>query len=138
MRRFLAPRWVARHVAMIVLVGAFLGLGWWQIGRAEGGNALSYGYAFEWPFFALFVIFVWYREIRGELDGPPTDEPKKVEEPLLRVSVPAPSRPVLQDDPADPALNAYNEYLARLNANPDVRPSDFRRGRVPETTDPAE
>lgn len=50
---------------MIVLVGACLGLGWWQIGRAIGGNALSFGYAIEWPVFALFVIFIWLHEVRA-------------------------------------------------------------------------
>ena len=69
MRRFLTPGWLLRHVAMVVLVAAFLALGWWQIGRARGGNMLSFGYAIEWPVFALFVIFVWTREIRAELRG---------------------------------------------------------------------
>ena len=53
-----------KHLVMVVLVAACLGLGWWQIGRAAGGNPLSFGYAFEWPVFALFVIFIWYREVR--------------------------------------------------------------------------
>ena len=57
MRRFLTPSWLLRHAAMVGLVAAFLALGWWQVGRARGGNMLSYGYAIEWPVFALFVIF---------------------------------------------------------------------------------
>jgi DNA-binding transcriptional regulator of glucitol operon len=130
MRRFLSPRWIARHVAMIVLVVAFFSLGWWQIGRAEGGNALSYGYAFEWPVFALFVIFVWYREIRGELGDPVPKAPKEPEEPALRATVPLPARPAIRPDPADPELNEYNDYLAWLNANPDRKPADYRQARV--------
>ena len=58
MRRFLTFRWLLRHAAMVVLVVAFLALGWWQIGRARHGNLLSFGYAVEWPLFALFVIFL--------------------------------------------------------------------------------
>jgi hypothetical protein len=135
MRRFLSPRWIARHVAMVVLVGTFLALGWWQIGRAADGNALSYGYAFEWPVFALFVIFVWYREIRGELAGPASREPTRLEEPVLRATVPAPSRPaVVVPEPADPELNEYNEYLAWLNAHPDAKPADYRRARAAGAT----
>ena len=84
MRRLLTPRWLARHLLMIVLVGACLGLGWWQIGRAIGGNALSFGYAIEWPVFALFVIFIWLHEVRAasrpgsgaeQPDGP--DDPRQ-------------------------------------------------------------
>ncbi|GIH11958.1 hypothetical protein [Rugosimonospora africana] len=137
MRRFLSPRWIARHVAMVVLVGTFLALGWWQIGRAAGGNALSYGYAFEWPVFALFVIFVWYREIRGELGDPTARAPAKIREPVLRATLPVPSRPVVAADPAeaaDPELNEYNEYLAWLNAHPDAKPADYRRARAAGAT----
>ena len=67
MRRFVTPGWLLRHAALVLLVAGFLVLGWWQLGRARGGNALSFGYAIEWPVFALFVIFLWYREVRAEL-----------------------------------------------------------------------
>jgi hypothetical protein len=52
---------------MVVLVVTCLVLGWWQIGRAYHGNALSFGYSLEWPFFAAFVVFVWQREVRAVL-----------------------------------------------------------------------
>jgi DNA-binding transcriptional regulator of glucitol operon len=129
MRRFMSPRWMARHVAMIVLVVAFIALGWWQIRRATGGNALSFGYAVEWPVFALFVIFVWYREIRNELRGGEPEAPR-LEEPVLRVTLPVASHPVVETAPEDPELTAYNDYLAWLNADPDRRPSDYRRARA--------
>ena len=62
-----------KHAIVLVLVAAFLALGWWQLGRAKQGNALSLGYTFEWPFFAAFVIFMWVREMRITLHGPPGD-----------------------------------------------------------------
>src|SRR5436305_3916723 len=68
-RRFLTPRWLLRHAIALVLVVGCLALGWWQLDRARGGNALSYGYAVEWPVFALFVVFVWSREVRAERHG---------------------------------------------------------------------
>ena len=49
-----------------MLVVGFLGLGWWQYTRATGGNALSWGYTFEWPVFAVFVVFIWLREVQHE------------------------------------------------------------------------
>src|SRR5215207_9551398 len=54
MKGLWTPAWIARHVLAIVLVLAFLALGWWQFDRASGGNALSWGYTFEWPLFAAF------------------------------------------------------------------------------------
>lgn len=73
MRRLTSPGWLLKHAIVLALVAAFLILGWWQFGRAEQGNALSLGYTFEWPFFAAFVIFMWVREMRITLYGPPGD-----------------------------------------------------------------
>jgi hypothetical protein len=134
-RRFLTPRWLVRHAAMVLLVAAFLVLGWWQIGRAQGGNALSFGYAVEWPAFAIFVIFVWYREIRNERRGPP--EPVRIVEPVLarrnREPAVAPAAvagggsAAVADAGDDPELEEYNRLLAWLAANPGSRPSDYPR-----------
>jgi hypothetical protein len=131
-RRFLSPRWLLLHAVTVILFVAFLVLGWWQIGRARGGNALSFGYAVEWPAFAIFVVFVWYREIRNHRpgDGPP--KPAPVAEPVLvragrdPVAVPVAAAP----EPAegtDPDLDEYNRLLAWLAANPGRRPADYRR-----------
>ena len=111
---------------MVGLVVAFLWLGWWQVGRARGGNMLSLGYAIEWPVFALFVVFVWTREIRGELRGgvvPPARLSAVPED--LRIEVPA-RAPAAVDEDAE--TRGYNEYLAWLNAHPDARPGDYRPG----------
>ncbi|MCZ7435795.1 hypothetical protein O7598_05255 [Micromonospora sp. WMMC241] len=147
MQRLRTPAWIVRHVAMVVLVVGFLGLGWWQVTRAAGGNALSFGYAIEWPVFAGFVVFVWWREVRqalraerGQPAGPAPsstagDEPvaatQGVREPVA--ATPAVRRPVrVARTPVRPAdgaddgeLAAYNRYLSWLNANPGARPGDY-------------
>jgi hypothetical protein len=132
-RRFLTPAWLLRHAALVVLVVAFVWLGWWQLSRARGGNALSYGYAVEWPVFALFVIFVWYREVRAVLRGrfeEPAPPPAVPED--LRISVPvrrplATRAPGTEPDTAneDGANRAYNDYLAWLAQHPEARPADY-------------
>jgi hypothetical protein len=128
-------------------------LAWWQIDRARGGNALSFGYAFEWPLFALFVIFVWVKEIRrvlrdGSADGAApqapaatadsasgvldsTSTPTRTAPPRV-VSGVAPPRSAPRrrleaayDDSDDAQLAAYNRYLAWLNANPHASPMDY-------------
>jgi DNA-binding transcriptional regulator of glucitol operon len=132
--RFLTPWWLVRHVLMVVLVAAFLALGWWQIGRARDGNTLSFGYAFEWPLFAGFVVFVWVKEIRGELhrdQAPPV--PPAVEVPAELSAQPgyvpfhAAARADRGGDAGDPELAAYNRYLEWLAANPDRRAGDNDR-----------
>jgi DNA-binding transcriptional regulator of glucitol operon len=124
-RRFLTPRWIAWHLLTIVLVVACLALGWWQIRRAAGGNALSYGYAIEWPVFALFVIFIWSREIRAERRRDRPDGETETVPAALAASVPVRPRPVTDEGDADPQLRAYNEYLAWLSEDPARKPADY-------------
>ncbi|MFI5936902.1 hypothetical protein [Actinoplanes sp. NPDC051494] len=133
MRGLWTPAWIARHVFAVVLIVSFLGLGWWQFSRATEGNALSWGYTFEWPVFALFVGFIWFREVQQELrSGRPAagDEPAEEIETAdaERVTIRRPVRvSTAQRTPAeeDPELAAYNDYLAWLNAHPGARPGDY-------------
>ncbi|MFF0656935.1 hypothetical protein [Micromonospora tulbaghiae] len=147
MERLWTPAWIVRHVAMVVLAAGCLGMGWWQVTRAAGGNAISFGYAIEWPVFAGFVIFVWWREVRQTLratgpaasadpdeSGPPADPAPSVTTGAAPVAAtPVVRRPVrvvrVQAAPADGAddaeLAAYNRYLSWLNANPGARPGDY-------------
>lgn len=123
---FWTPAWLVRHLVAATLVVAFLALGWWQIGRAAGGNMLSWAYAVEWPVFAGFVVFVWVKEVRREkaASGSSFDRPGDAPPPL-RATRPARVGPGY-DDGDDEHLAAYNRYLAWLNANPDARPADYR------------
>ena len=109
---------------MVGLVVAFLWLGWWQVDRARAGNLLSFGYAIEWPVFALFVIFVWTREIRLERLGAPRQPVSELPDDL-HIEVPARRQTPVRDDAEN---SAYNEYLAWLSSHPEARPSDYRRG----------
>jgi DNA-binding transcriptional regulator of glucitol operon len=132
MRGLWTPAWIARHAVALVLVAGFLGLGWWQYTRAADGNALSWGYMFQWPVFAGFVTFLWWREVRLELRGPEgAPEPPPVRERLpgapVTVGRPvrAPARPAAPVADDDPDLTAYNDYLSWLAAHPDARPGDY-------------
>ncbi|MGW0431042.1 hypothetical protein ACWDV4_00625 [Micromonospora sp. NPDC003197] len=133
MKRLWTPAWITRHVIAVVLVAACLGLGWWQVSRAASGNAVSWAYAFEWPVFAGFVVFIWAREVRHTLRGGETAEAVADSSALPEASLPPGIRrpvrvtratvPALDND--DPELAAYNHYLSWLNANPGARPSDY-------------
>jgi hypothetical protein len=135
MRRLLTPAWLVRHGLAAALVAAFLGLGWWQISRAASGNALSWAYAIEWPVFAGFVVFLWWREVRRTVwgDGQPRSTraaapPERGTQPAAGIRRPVvPARRTEERRPGygDSELDAYNDYLAWLNANPNARPSDY-------------
>ena len=145
MRRFLTLRWLGLHAAMVVIFAAFLGLGWWQLHRAEGGNPLSWGYTFEWPLFAGFVVVFWVKIMRDELrearqaqagteggteagtggaGGEAAGEAGQTAHTSERLTLPAGARrserdqagPPFPVEEQDDELAAYNAYLAQLNA----------------------
>ncbi len=67
--------WVTRralllHLVVLTVVPTFLGLAWWQLNRALSGNSLSWAYTFEWPFFAAYAVFVWWKMVHQQPDGP--------------------------------------------------------------------
>lgn len=120
--------WVLAHIGLVVLVAAFLALAWWQVGRAADGNLLSYGYAFEWPAFAAFTVWVWVVEVRKALRAAAQAVPTPEDQPAAQPA-PAPRRrarsQAAYDDSDDPQLAAYNHYLGWLNANPHRNPADY-------------
>src|ERR1700753_4521060 len=54
-------RAIRLHVVILIVVPAFLALCLWQVSRALGGNSLSWAYVFEWPLFAAYAIYMWWR-----------------------------------------------------------------------------
>ena len=34
---------------------------WFEIGRAERGNSLSWAYVFEWPLLGMFAVYMWWK-----------------------------------------------------------------------------
>lgn len=148
MKRLATPAWLFRHVLMIALVVTFLRLGWWQLSRAEGGNGLSIGYSLEWPAFAAFVVIVWLREIRMALRAAtPGGSAVTARKNASRTAELPPTVPGMagisafdldgaraaratraeQAETAAEPDSHYNQYLAWLAANPDAKPSDYRR-----------
>lgn len=55
-----------------------------ELGRALGGNSLSWAYVFEWPLFAVFAVFMWWSTLhqsrpRRHKDRRPTVAPEHVQ-----------------------------------------------------------
>jgi DNA-binding transcriptional regulator of glucitol operon len=100
----------------LVIVGAAgcLALAWWQWTRFESasGSFQNLGYALQWPMFAGFVVYAYYKFVRYE-DAPP--EPRSADAVTEIPSGLLPERPApttRNDD--DDALREYNAYLADL------------------------
>jgi hypothetical protein len=97
-------RSVALHVVIVLIVPTFAALCFWQVHRALDGNSLSWAYVFEWPFFAGYAVYMWWRFVH---EVPPGQLPARP--PTTTV---APTTTEQRAEDADRA--AYNEYLASL------------------------
>lgn len=122
-RRFLfSPRWLAGHVLVLALFVACLWLGRWQWDRAHhaGGGPQNFGYALQWPLFAVFGLFAWVRIIR--IERARSENPAAELVPLPAAPPAWHDNPVFADD-GDEELAEYNRRLAKLHAR------DQRTGR---------
>jgi hypothetical protein len=122
----ITPPWLAWHAFAVVAAWGMLWLGDWQFHRAEGGNALSWAYTFEWPIFVIFGVIFWGKTIADEFKtrrtadlaiSSPGTLPGAVD---ADVFLPAAAHTAASedvfDDEEDPELAAYNTYLAGLSS----------------------
>ena len=106
------PRDTALAVLVLVLVPAFLALGWWQVTRALGGNSLSWAYAFEWPLFAVYLVYMWRRLSRERAPHDSTAADTGADASCAGEHPDGDPSPAEAEE--DEELAAYNRYLASL------------------------
>jgi hypothetical protein len=145
-------RAILLHLTVLVVVPGCVVAGWWQVTRALGGNDLSWAYTVEWPFFAGYGIYIWWKLVHERPGSPRTvtathaqaeagstaaavngDRASSGGEVAAAAGAAAArgagaqdverALPPSWDDSDDPELAAYNRYLAELAA------SDKRRRR---------
>jgi DNA-binding transcriptional regulator of glucitol operon len=91
-----------------------MALAWWQWTRWESnsGSFQNLGYALQWPAFAVFCFYAYFKFVRYEEAPPVLHRPDEVTE------LPAgllPDRPAaVRDADDEPALREYNAYLRDL------------------------
>jgi hypothetical protein len=115
--RWWSWRAVKLHLTAVLAVGICLGACYWQVDRALGGNGLSWAYVFEWPFFAGYSVFLWWKLLHE--DGPllarrlgGADATEETDAPVTRTQMAGG-----EDEDEDEELAAYNRYLAELHVS---------------------
>jgi DNA-binding transcriptional regulator of glucitol operon len=111
----------------LVSVGAVgcLALAWWQWNRFESasGDYQNLGYALQWPLFAGFLVYAYFKFVRYEAEPPDTQRRDTVTE-LPDDLLPQRPRSAVAADDDDPALREYNAYLAELAEKDAARAKD--------------
>ncbi|MDQ4117201.1 MAG: hypothetical protein M3235_09600 [Actinomycetota bacterium] len=146
LRLLVSPKWIAWHV---LTLGAMVTCGFlsaWQWHRAGSalGSALNIGYGLQWPIFALFFGFMWWRFLRMEVRqlrqtqaSAPAESAEEVPAPRHEPADTGPAAPEPASTPgvddrtspftprpagvepsrlSDPQIRAYNDALAELAA----------------------
>ena len=69
LRLLLSPRWIAWHLLTLgaMTTCAFLAVWQWHRAGSAMGSALNVGYGLQWPLFAVFFAFFWWRFLHMEV-----------------------------------------------------------------------
>jgi hypothetical protein len=129
-RIWFTPRALKLHAVILIVVPGFMALCIWQLYRALGGNELSWAYVFEWPFFAAYAIYMWWRFVHEAPDASAAPAAAAAAAAVAPVPSASPTAAAPEPEPASSSteqaedsedseeaeLAAYNEYLAQLAA----------------------
>lgn len=100
-------------LAMLIGVAGCLAAGFFELHRALTGHEIAWVYTVEWPIFAVFGVYMWWR-----LAHEPMPHPTRRAAPTGGAVTGAPRAD-------DPQLAAWQRYLAELQAaDPPGQPPD--------------
>jgi hypothetical protein len=105
------------HLAALVVVCACLALGWWQLHRAlYDHNQLSWAYTLEWPFFAGYAGWVWWKLLHEEPEFADPETAGSTQDGAHAGESASPGGEPRREEAGASDLEPHNGYLAGLNA----------------------
>ncbi len=94
-------------VGLALCISAFI----FEVGRALGGNSLSWAYVFEWPIFAVFAVYMWWNLLHD------TDEGRTRHRSAIPADGTATTDAAVAASDDDPDLAAWKAYLRTMEAD---------------------
>ncbi len=114
--KYLSRQAIVLHICLVFWIAMCVSAAWWQVGRAVGGNSLSFLYAIEWPCFAVLGVLGWYAMLNMEKVTEHEEAVRREYEENMRAEALAARRAAAEQE--DPTLAAYNDHLAELATQP--------------------
>jgi DNA-binding transcriptional regulator of glucitol operon len=111
--KYFSRRAILLHFAMVFWVALCGAAAWWQVGRAIGGNSLSYMYSIEWPVFGVLGVLGWYALINQDKVTAYQEQARREYEEKMREQARQAREASFEEE--DPTLAAYNDHLAELS-----------------------
>ena len=120
------PGWIVFHLFVLAAAVTMVLLGRWQldVSNSKHFSLQNFGYAIQWWLFTVFAFILWWRVMRdaaqrdatsasGVAGSTPAEPAQSADNKVAyrRYVMPTAPQPT-----TDPALAAYNDYLARLAA----------------------
>jgi hypothetical protein len=118
MKKFLTPRAIGLHCALVFWIAMCATAAYWQVGRAAQGNSLSYLYAIEWPCFGIMGLFGWWALLNTEKVTEHQEQARRDYEAKMRAAAQAAREAEAATVGEDEELAAYNDHLAELATKP--------------------
>jgi hypothetical protein len=117
------------HLALVIFVPGCIVATFWQVGVARSGNDLGWAYAVMWPVFCVYGVVLWWHLVHDDPEtvgarGLRRFKSEAAHQAELDQRKAARDELIHQAEEEDPALAAYNAYLAELAR--DAAPKTWR------------
>lgn len=132
-RRGLSAANMRVHALLVVGLPVCIAAGWFELTRALAGRQIAWIYAFEWPVFGVYGVYIWWRLSRENDPAAHPSRPAGAGAGANVVSPAGPAVPPSGDEPSGPVdddveLVAWKRYLSNLQSvDPPGGPPDKSR-----------
>jgi hypothetical protein len=104
------------HALLVVGVPICVAAGWFEWTRALGGREIAWIYAFEWPIFGVYGVYIWWRLYREKRSATSTATIPHANADVAPSTAADSNEAEARPSDSDAQLVAWQRYLSALQA----------------------